>query len=272
MKTKEILTIHCLALLGIALIASLFKKVPGIVKNGSFFIAIVLLAVSQVLGKTNEPLIQKTDTNAPVLYTNGTMIINEKGDFFGSYTNRSSGSYKPFAKTDKKGSFGFGLRETDYCFPSKPEGGGRTPPDPNYNANPFPLMSFKCGETDVNKITNNNPKWDDKNNVWQSGPNTMLKRPRNTDGKLDKHGTVNRTRKNPQGIHLNWDKICMTPCCRSQIAFCCRAFDPPSEEGILKCIKDRGCHVDINGNKLNTDALLNNCCWSTGTGDVCDPP
>ena len=52
MKTKEILTIHCLALLGIALIASLFKKVPGIVKNGSFFIAIVLLAVSQVLDET----------------------------------------------------------------------------------------------------------------------------------------------------------------------------------------------------------------------------
>ena len=52
MKTKEILMIHCLALLGIALIASLFKKVPGIVKNGSFFIAIVLLAVSQVLGET----------------------------------------------------------------------------------------------------------------------------------------------------------------------------------------------------------------------------
>jgi len=60
MKTKEILMIHCLALLGIALIASLFKKVPGIVKNGSFFIAIVLLAVSQVLDETNEPLIQKT--------------------------------------------------------------------------------------------------------------------------------------------------------------------------------------------------------------------
>ena len=52
MKTKEILMIHCLALLGIALIASLFKKVPGIVKNGSFFIAIVLLAVSQVLDET----------------------------------------------------------------------------------------------------------------------------------------------------------------------------------------------------------------------------
>ena len=61
MKTKEILMIHCLALLGIALVSSLFKKVPGIVKNGSFFIAIVLLAVSQVLGETNEPLIQKTD-------------------------------------------------------------------------------------------------------------------------------------------------------------------------------------------------------------------
>jgi len=61
MKTKEILMIHCLALLGIALISSLFKKVPGIVKNGSFFIAIVLLAVSQVLDETNEPLIQKTD-------------------------------------------------------------------------------------------------------------------------------------------------------------------------------------------------------------------
>jgi len=52
MKTKEILMIHCLVLLGIALIASLFKKVPGIVKNGSFFIAIVLLAVSQVLDET----------------------------------------------------------------------------------------------------------------------------------------------------------------------------------------------------------------------------
>ena len=52
MKTKEILMIHCLALLGIALISSLFKKVPGIVKNGSFFIAIVLLAVSQVLDET----------------------------------------------------------------------------------------------------------------------------------------------------------------------------------------------------------------------------
>ena len=49
MKTKEILMNHCLALLGIALISSLFKKVPSIVKNGSFFIAIVLLAVSQVL-------------------------------------------------------------------------------------------------------------------------------------------------------------------------------------------------------------------------------
>ena len=61
MKTKEILMIHCLALLGIALVSSLFKKVPGIVKNGSFFIAVVLLAVSQVLGETNEPLIQKTD-------------------------------------------------------------------------------------------------------------------------------------------------------------------------------------------------------------------
>lgn len=262
MKTKEILMIHCLALLGIVLIASLFKKVPGIVKNGSFFIAIVLLAVSQVLDKTNEPLIQKTDTNAPVLYTN---------DVGTSYTNRSSGSYKPFAKTDKKGSFGFGLRETDYCFPSKPEGGGTTPPDPNYNANPFPLMSYKCGETDVNKITNNNPKWDDKNNVWHipSNPHIILKRPRNKDGKLDKHGTVNRTRKNNfQGVHLNWDKICMTPCCRSQIGFCCRAPNI-GEEGIKQCIEDRGCHVDINGNELNTDAILDNCCWYT---DSCEPP
>ena len=57
MKTKEILTIHCLALLGIALISSLFKKVPGIVKNGSFFIAVVLLAMSQVLENRDENLV-----------------------------------------------------------------------------------------------------------------------------------------------------------------------------------------------------------------------
>ena len=56
MKTKEILMIHCLVLLGIALISSLFKKVPGIVKNGSFFIAVVLLAVSQVLENRDENL------------------------------------------------------------------------------------------------------------------------------------------------------------------------------------------------------------------------
>ncbi len=60
MKTKEILMIHCLALLGIALISSLFKKVPGIVKNGSFFIAIVLLAVSQVLDKKDNLEIDST--------------------------------------------------------------------------------------------------------------------------------------------------------------------------------------------------------------------
>ncbi len=57
MKTKEILMIHCLVLLGIALVSSLFKKVPGIVKNGSFFIAIVLLAVSQVLENREENLV-----------------------------------------------------------------------------------------------------------------------------------------------------------------------------------------------------------------------
>lgn len=57
MKTKEILMIHCLALLGISLISSLFKKVPGIVKNGSFFIAVVLLAVSQVLENRDENLV-----------------------------------------------------------------------------------------------------------------------------------------------------------------------------------------------------------------------
>ncbi len=57
MKTKEILTIHCLVLLGIALVSSLFKKVPGIVKNGSFFIAVVLLAVSQVLENRDENLV-----------------------------------------------------------------------------------------------------------------------------------------------------------------------------------------------------------------------
>ncbi len=66
MKTKEILMIHCLALLGIALISSLFKKVPGIVKNGSFFIAIVLLAVSQVLDETENLELESsscTDSN-----------------------------------------------------------------------------------------------------------------------------------------------------------------------------------------------------------------
>ena len=66
MKTKEILMIHCLVLLGIALIASLFKKVPGIVKNGSFFIAIVLLAVSQVLDETENLELESsctTDSN-----------------------------------------------------------------------------------------------------------------------------------------------------------------------------------------------------------------
>tara|TARA_Y100001980_G_C14507110_1_gene282648 strand:+ start:191 stop:385 length:195 start_codon:yes stop_codon:yes gene_type:complete len=57
MKTKEILMIHCLVLLGIALVSSLFKKVPGIVKNGSFFIAVVLLAVSQVLENRDENLV-----------------------------------------------------------------------------------------------------------------------------------------------------------------------------------------------------------------------
>ena len=57
MKTKEILMIHCLVLLGIALVSSLFKKVPGIVKKGSFFIAVVLLAVSQVLENRDENLV-----------------------------------------------------------------------------------------------------------------------------------------------------------------------------------------------------------------------
>ncbi len=57
MKTNEILMIHCLVLLGIALVSSLFKKVPGIVKNGSFFIAVVLLAVSQVLENREENLV-----------------------------------------------------------------------------------------------------------------------------------------------------------------------------------------------------------------------
>ena len=57
MKTKEILMIHCLVLLGIALVSSLFKKVPGIVKNGSSFIAVVLLAVSQVLENRDENLV-----------------------------------------------------------------------------------------------------------------------------------------------------------------------------------------------------------------------
>ena len=57
MKTKEILMIHSVVLLVIALVSSLFKKVPGIVKNGSFFIAVVLLAVSQVLENRDENLV-----------------------------------------------------------------------------------------------------------------------------------------------------------------------------------------------------------------------
>ena len=249
MKTKEILMILCLVLLGIALIASLFKKVPGIVKNGSFFIAIVLLAVSQVLGETNEPLIQKTDTNAPVLYTKTTKTDRKTStgltEWLGigtSYTNRSSGSYTPFVKTDKKGSFGFGLRETDYCFPSNPGEGG----DPNYNS--FP--DYKCGETDINNITKNKPKWDDKNNVWETGPSQWLPRPRNTDAHLDKHSKV-------KGVYLNWDKICMTPCCRSQLAFCCGvAIDSAAA---VQCVKDRGCDVDINGVPLDMETMIETC-------------
>ncbi len=126
MKTKEILTIHCLALLGIALISSLFKKVPGIVKNGSFFIAIVLLAVSQVLDETNEPLIQKTDTNDPVLYTE---------DVAQNFTGAYESVYQPFyLGEDKKDSPGYGLRnDGGYCFPSTQSAWG----DGNYNANPF---------------------------------------------------------------------------------------------------------------------------------------
>ena len=54
METKEILTICCLTLLGVALITSLFKKVPDIVKNSSFFIAIVLLAIAGVLNNTEK--------------------------------------------------------------------------------------------------------------------------------------------------------------------------------------------------------------------------
>jgi hypothetical protein len=85
MKTKEILMIHCLALLGIALIASLFKKVPGIVKNGSFFIAIVLLAVSQVLDETENLELDSsscTDSNqckgeTGIAFTNCCMMQDE---------------------------------------------------------------------------------------------------------------------------------------------------------------------------------------------------
>jgi len=67
MKTNKILLIFCLALLGLVLIASMFKKVPGIVKNGSFFIAIVLLAVSQVLGYIDDSELYKDwcDGNDP---------------------------------------------------------------------------------------------------------------------------------------------------------------------------------------------------------------
>jgi len=79
MKTKEILMIHCLALLGIALISSLFKKVPGIVKNGSFFIAIVLLAVSQVLDETEnlelDSIIQENKCKTKTKKCSGTPAV-----------------------------------------------------------------------------------------------------------------------------------------------------------------------------------------------------
>ena len=276
MKTKEILMIHCLALLGIALIASLFKKVPGIVKNGSFFIAIVLLAVSQVLDETNEPLIPTpsprdrhckhhvnkdsycmtwkttpvchgvgaipcptqtpapSDTNDPVLYTK-----DKAQHFTGAYND----NYQPFYNgTDKKDSPGYGLRnDGGYCYPSTQSAMG----DGNYNANPFLGPRAWCGETDIFKIKNNNPTWDDKNKEWLRGgqpiPRPEGNNPANPIGKT----------------HLNWDKICMTPCCRSQIAYCCQ-----QSGNFTTCITDRGCNVDINGKAFTTEEIEkieNNC-------------
>jgi len=226
MKTKEILMIHCLALLGIALIASLFKKVPGIVKNGSFFIAIVLLAVSQVLDETNEPLIQKTDTNDPVLYTE---------DVAQNFTGAYESVYQPFyLGEDKKDSPGYGLRnDGGYCYPSTQSAWG----DGNYNANPFFGISYKCGQADGSKIKNNNPTWDDKNKAWLRGGKVIAKPEKRGD--------------------LNWDKICMTPCCRSQIAYCCQ-----NAGNFETCITQRGCNVDINGNsfsKAEIENIENNC-------------
>ena len=234
MKTKEILMIHCLALLGIALIASLFKKVPGIVKNGSFFIAIVLLAVSQVLDETNEPLIQKTDTNDPVLYTE-----DKAQHFTGAYNDNYQPFYNgnpPFSAggKDKKDSPGYGLRnDGGYCYPSTQSAMG----DGNYNANPFLGPARKCGETDIFKIKNNNPTWDKE---WLRGgqpiPRPEGNNPANPIGKT----------------HLNWDKICMTPCCRSQIAYCCQYAG-----NFKTCITQRGCNVDINGNSSEIAEIEN---------------
>ena len=278
MKTKEILMIHCLALLGIALIASLFKKVPGIVKNGSFFIAIVLLAVSQVLDETNEPLIPTPspqdrhckhhvglssycmkwkdppvchgegaipcpkqpaptpapDTNDPVLYTE-----DKAQHFTGAYNDNYQPFYNgnpPFSAggTDKKDSPGYGLRnDGGYCFPSTQSAWG----DGNYNANPFLGPSYKCGETDGSKIKNNNPTWDDKNKAWLRGGKVIAK--------PEKRG------------NLAWDKLCMTPCCRSQIAYCCQ-----NAGNFETCITQRGCNVDINGNsfsKAEIEKIRQNC-------------
>jgi len=52
MRTNEILMICCLIFLIISLLASSINKFPEIVKNGSIFIAVILLAVSQILPNT----------------------------------------------------------------------------------------------------------------------------------------------------------------------------------------------------------------------------
>jgi len=62
MRTNEILMICCLIFLIISLLASSINKFPEIVKNGSIFIAVVLLAVSQILPDTETETETETET------------------------------------------------------------------------------------------------------------------------------------------------------------------------------------------------------------------
>ena len=136
MKNKDILTIVSLSCLGVSLITSMIKKVPDIVKNSFFFIAIVLLAVAQLfLGKVKEKIgLEDGETCPPPNYdssacqaasgrTTGSQYNTYICDFwpFGCYNNKcgssSGGIQNPDTKTGCKNIYKNSLLFSKKCKP-----------------------------------------------------------------------------------------------------------------------------------------------------------